>query len=161
MWFLDFYKLHSKIQIKMADSILRRRSSAKAALRGQVMAVQTLRRRCSSATAATLLLLGCTAVRCAARWHTGTSSAAESICRIRSPGTGGLLLLLLSTTLPDPTPWRLRGGGVNNDNSKLGGDLEYSERLRVSGEQTDKQFHDLVAMRTRLLNEVILLNRKP
>ena len=47
------------------------------------------------------------------------------------------------------------------DNSKQrqqqGGDLEYSERLRVSGEQTDKQFHDLVAMRTRLLNEVPVL----
>ena len=50
---------------------------------------------------------------------------------------------------------------MDNVNSKLGGDLEYSERLRVSGEQTDKQFHDLVAMRTRLLNEVPLLNRKP
>ena len=113
----------------------------------------------------TLLLLGCTAARCAARLHAGTPSPAESICRIRSPGTGSFLLLRLSRTLPYRTPWQLRGGGVVNDNSKQrqqqGGDLEYSERLRVSGEQTDKQFHDLVAMRTRLLNEVPVLIPKP
>jgi hypothetical protein len=57
---------------------------------------------------------------------------------------------------PPVLPWRLRGGSNDDSDSssKLGGDPAFDEHVRISAERTDQQYHDLVATRARLMNEV-------
>jgi len=125
-------------------------------------------RRPHACCGAVSLLLLCAA----ARWRAGVASATMPVCRImerartqhRGPLTAGghtpcahcATSSSAADRRPPVLPWRLRGG-FNDDSdssSKLGGDPAFDEHVRISAERADQQYHDLVATRARLINEV-------